>query len=419
MPSMRSGQRAFGENYVQEGAAKRAALGRSRRPRMAPDRAVAGQQGTASRPRPSPGCRRSTGRRSPSASAARATRPADRRSTCWSRSTRAAKPTKSGVAPPAGRRPRACRRGAAGLIRLRGIMGIAGATARLRPARTQFAALARLLRRLPGRGLARRHAVDGHVGGSRIGDRRGRDPGARSAPRSSARGIRTANDHLHRRRQHGDRADRRPDRRGRGSALGFSVVEPLPAQRERLAARFPGVALHAGFEARCDRPARASWCSPSSRSRCARPRTRWRASPRRCRCRGHHRRRHPPRRPRALAGRGRAARARDAQYARADRRGHQRGLRDARPTRRMRASSRPSVLGAGGQICGALARMHARPGDRLLRQRPRLRVLFPRSARARRRSTWAFDAADGAAGLPMRRDGWHPGAGGACAEQAT
>jgi len=47
---------------------------------------------------------------------------------------------------------------------------------------------------------------------------------------------------IHWRRQHGDRADRRKHRDGY-SASGIRVVEPIPAQRDALAAKFAGIGV--------------------------------------------------------------------------------------------------------------------------------------------------------------------------------
>ena len=69
------GQREFGENYVQEAVSENGRARRSRRHRVASDRTPAEQQGRGRRTALSRGCRRSTGRRSPSGSSA--ARPAD------------------------------------------------------------------------------------------------------------------------------------------------------------------------------------------------------------------------------------------------------------------------------------------------------------------------------------------------------
>ena len=56
-----------------------------------------------------------------------------------------------------------------------------------------------------------------------------------------------------------------------------------PTQRERLAARFPGIGIARGSRARAPSPAPTSSCWRSSRSRCATPRVSYRRSSAGCR----------------------------------------------------------------------------------------------------------------------------------------
>ena len=183
------GQREFGENYVQEGAGEDGRSRRSRRHRVAPHRTLAKQQGRRRRIA-SPGCKRSTGRRS--------------RAGCRPRGRPAAPPldvcievkasgeaSKSGVAPDEavalGRWSRACPG-----LRLRGIMGIPEPTADAALRRAQFRVLRECFDACRAAGLARGHAVDGNVGRPRGRDRRGRHAGAgrhRDLRRAGRRGA--------------------------------------------------------------------------------------------------------------------------------------------------------------------------------------------------------------------------------------
>ena len=109
------------------------------------------------------------------------------------------------------------------------------------------------------------------------------------------------------------------------------------------------------------------------------------------------------RRPRALAA---AAidrhRARDAEHAGADRAGASPGV-FARRGVTPRAARAPRRARGGRRACsGSRREDDARRGHRRLRQRPGVRVLFPRSARGRRRGSWASRRRT-RAGSPTRR----------------
>ena len=134
--------------------------------------------------------------------------------------------------------------------------------------------------------------------------------------------------------------------------------------RRRAAARAAGQAGRHAFRAsassakrpRARSTAPTSSCSPSSRSRCARPRRRVAPYVGRRAGRDVDRGRRAPRRPLALARRLSAHRARDAQHAGADRRGHQRRVRAA-GGRRARPQARAARARGGRRgRCGSSAR---------------------------------------------------------------
>ncbi len=102
-----------------------------------------------------------------------------------------------------------------------------------------------------------------------------------------------------------------------------------------------------------------------------------------------------------LARRLPADRAGDAQHAGADRRRHQRFVCDAG---RRAAAAAPAVAGARGRAArwSGATRGRSRRGHRRFGQRPGLRVLFPRSARAGGAGARAR-ARRMRAGSPMRR----------------
>ena len=190
-------------------------------------------------------------------------------------------------------------------------------------------------------------------------------------------------DHLHRRRQHGDRAHRRPARRA-APARDFRVVEPLAAQRAASSpTRFPGIGVHrggrdAGAVAGADivvlavkpqqmreaaRPLaphhrrRAAWCCrspPASASpTCRAGSAATHASCARCPIR-----------------RRWSARASAALFAR------------RRPSTPRRALAAAAVLAAGGDVLWVDDESDARRGHRGFRQRTGLRVLLSRGAGA-------------------------------------
>ena len=139
---------------------------------------------------------------------------------------------------------------------------------------------------------------------------------------------------------------------------------PISRGRDRpRGARAPGRALSAVHVD--DRAGRGRarlptcWCSRSSRRTCARRARRCAARLQRT-ARDQHRRRHPPRRPLALARRPSHARARDAQHAGADRRRHRRPVRAAGGERRG-ARTRAETILARGRRDGV-----GRPTKRLL-----------------------------------------------------
>ncbi len=184
-PSTRSGQRAFGENYVQEGVAKRARLRdlpdvewhligplQSNKTAQAAaafdwvesvDRLKIAQRLSAQRPDALP--------------------PLD---VCVQVNV-SGEASKSGVAPA---EALALAQAIAALPRLalRGIMGIPAPTADVGAQRRAVSRAARVLRRAARGRACRRHAVDGHVGGPRGGDRRRVDAGARGHRDLRARG---------------------------------------------------------------------------------------------------------------------------------------------------------------------------------------------------------------------------------------
>ncbi len=148
----RFGQRAFGENYVQEAVAKMDALADLR---LTWNGTLSGRCRATRREWPrnaSPGSRRSTGPRSPNGSPPRA-RLACLRSTSAFRSTSAARRRKTASRRPmpsrSRRRWRRCR-----ALRLRGLMGIAEATPVATTRRAQFRILRVLLDQCRAAGLA-------------------------------------------------------------------------------------------------------------------------------------------------------------------------------------------------------------------------------------------------------------------------
>ena len=191
-------------------------------------------------------------------------------------------------------------------------------------------------------------------------------------------------DHVHRRRQHGDRAHRRDararhgggrfprrraatPRRGHGSRRGM----PAPSRLRRMHARGGGrrgarrPRGQAAADARRRARARALARRQRRRSCCrSRPAS---ASPISSRWLGGHR----------------PARSRDAEHAGAHRQGHQRRLRRARGRRR-----RPRARGGGprsrrrGRV--GRRRSDARRGHRRVGQRTRVRLLLSRGARGGR-----------------------------------
>ena len=164
-----------------------------------------------------------------------------------------------------------------------------------------------------------------------------------------------AHEHLiRRRRQHGDRADRRPRREGRGCArlprrrthAGAAGAALRPVSRHRHLRRVDRGrdrwrrSRGAGGEAAADARRRAG----------ARAVRRGRAG------RDDDRRGHAHRRPVAVARRIPPHRPRDAQHAGARGRGHQRRVRRARGGRGRAASSPPGCSGRRDRCCGSSAR---------------------------------------------------------------
>ena len=98
-------------------------------------------------------------------------------------------------------------------------------------------------------GLRRRYAVDGHVVGPGARRRRGR---YEVRDRTAIFGMRDRLEsddaqHIHRRRQHGLRDDGRVAGARRACRRHRDRRAAAAAQREKLAARFPGVGVHAAL----------------------------------------------------------------------------------------------------------------------------------------------------------------------------
>ena len=268
---------------------KRAELADLADMRMASDRPAPEQQDARSRPRRSTGSRRVDRLKiAQRLSAARAAG-RRRRSTCCVQVNISGEATKSGVAPERGGRA-----GAATSRRCRGCAARhhghprADATTSRGSARSSRCC-ATASTHAARRGLARRHAVDGHVGRSRSGDRRGRDRGARRhgdfRPRDTLSADAMPNAcavDVHRRRQHGDALIGGLVAAG-AAARDFRVVDRRRRSATRSRARFPGIARLRSADRRGARRRRRSSCSRSSRSRCARPRGARAAHRRACR----------------------------------------------------------------------------------------------------------------------------------------
>ena len=240
------GQREFGENYVQEAAAKMDALSDLAgiewhligplQSNKAADRRRAFRLGAHDRPAEDRG-----------AAVAAARRRKCRRSTSAFRSTRAARRRRA-----ASRRRRRSRwRRPSPRCRGCGCAASWASPSRPRTPRAPRAVpgAARVPRRVPGDGPGGRHAVDGDVGRPRGRDRRGRDAGAGRHRDLRARGMAARpqaqprhDDHLHRRRQHGDRAHRR-DARARRRVAGISGRRAAAEARAGWPRAFPGLAL--------------------------------------------------------------------------------------------------------------------------------------------------------------------------------
>ena len=251
-------------------------------------------------------------------------------------------------------------------LALRGFMGIAEETADVEPPARAVPHAARLVRQ---------RACDRACPSTRCrwACRRTwkpRSPKARrwcaSAARCSARvqeklSRRAHEHHLHRRRQHGARAHRRPDRAWRRRRTRFAVVEVDAEARATICGALRHRDLHPGRARR-----RGERRRDRDRGQAAeRARGRARAGDAaQAAGRAHHRRRHPPARPVALAARLSPPGARHAEHAGADRRRHRRtvcavGRRRRRPGARGARCSRRSA-----RPCGASARTSSTPSPR-------------------------------------------------------
>ena len=232
------GQRAFGENYVQEAIGKIATLSDLDCDRMASDRSPTEQQGARWRPRTSPGCRPSTGCRSRNVSRRREGQRAAA-AECLRSGQHQRRGQQERVCPRSRARPcpGGCPIAAAGVARIHGHRGrnrrYRRASARS-SARCVPCSIARVRRAYPStrcRWACRRTWKPRSRRGARW---------SASAVRCSARvreklNRRAHEHHLHRRRQHGARARRRLDRarRRRRTRLQSSRSTPKRARRSR------------------------------------------------------------------------------------------------------------------------------------------------------------------------------------------